>query len=312
MSTELLSGQEITAETLARVELRDARLEIDPETYSSNYNRVPFAFTHNLHQLDIFRFEAICDLASRYATASENDFFVAGSAISADSAFFAAEHIKLRPREAIDHLDDKPTRILLKRLENHDARFRELLETIVKQLRELPGGLGNQAIKRVQSSLFITSAAATTALHFDPEVAFFTQIAGDKEYHAFPPAQVAEAELEEFYSRGRVGIGQLDMTTLNPAEEHLYKLQAGHGFHQPQNSPHWVQTKATRSISYSLVFETTADKALGLTRAFNHFERKMGMNPAQPGEKPRLDTLKSEVIVPVRFARKVVSKLRHG
>ena len=183
---------------------------------------------------------------------------------------------------------------------------------IVKQLRDLPGGLGAQTIKRVQSSLFITSGAATTALHFDPEVAFFTQIAGDKEYHAYPPTQVPEPELEEFYSRGRVSIGQLDMATLNPAEEQLYKLKAGHGFHQPQNSPHWVQTKATRSISYSLVFETTADKALGLTRAFNHFERKMGIQPAQPGAKPKLDSFKSEVIVPVRFARKVVSKLRNG
>jgi hypothetical protein len=312
MPTEVTSAPQTSPELNSRVELHDVRLDIDPEIYSANYNKIPFGFTHNLHHLEIFQFDAICDLAARYATASENDYFVAGSAIAADSAFFAAEHIKLRPREAIEHLNDKPTRILLKRLENHDPKFRELLETIVKQLRTLPGGLGNQAIKRVQSSLFITSAAATTALHFDPEVAFFTQIEGDKEYHAFPPAQVAEAELEEFYSRGRVSIGQLDMATLNPAEEHLFELKAGHGFHQPQNSPHWVQTRATRSISYSLVFETTADKALGLTRAFNHFERKLGMNPAVPGAKPKLDSFKSEVIVPVRFARKVVSKLRNG
>jgi hypothetical protein len=287
-------------------------MDIDPQTYSRNYNKVPFGFTHNLHQLDIFQFDAICDLAARYETASENDFFVAGTSPSADSAFFAAEHIKLKPRAAIEHLDDKPTRILLKRLENHDPKFRQLLDTIVKQLRTLPGGLCDQAIKRVQSSLFITSGAATTALHFDPEVAFFTQIAGDKDYHAYPPAQVSEPELEDFYSRGRVSIGQLDMATLDPAEEHLYELKAGHGFHQPQNSPHWVQTRAARSISYSLVFETTADKALGLTRAFNHFERKLGMTPAQPGTNPKLDSFKSEVIVPVRFARKVVSKLRNG
>jgi len=109
-----------------------------------------------------------------------------------------------------------------------------------------------------------------------------------------------------------VSIGQLDMATLNPAEERVYNLKAGYGFHQPQNSPHWVQTRATRSISYSIAFETTADKALGLTRAFNHFERKLGMKPAQPGANPKLDGIKSEVIVPVRFARKVVSKLRNG
>ena len=123
MSTEVMSGPEVAEESATRVELRDARLHIDAQAYSSNYNKTPFPFTHNLHRLDIFQFDAICDLATRYATASENDYFVAGSAISADSAFFAAEHIKLRPREAIEHLDDKPTRILLKRLENHDAKF---------------------------------------------------------------------------------------------------------------------------------------------------------------------------------------------
>ena len=299
-------------EMSGRIQLEDVQFDIEPQVYSANYNKVPFGFTHNLHQLEIFEFDAICNLAARYATASENDFFVAGSSFAADSAFFAAEHIKLRPSEALEHLDDKPTRILLKRPESYDPGYRALLETIVKKLRELPGGLGGQTIKRMQSSLFITSAAATTALHFDPEVAFFTQIAGDKDYHVYPPAQVPEPELEDFYSRGRVSIGHVDMAALNPASEQLYKLKAGYGFHQPQNSPHWVQTQATRSISYSMVFETTADKVLGLTRAFNHFERKMGLNPALPGMKPKLDSFKSEVIVPVRFARKVVSKLRNG
>ncbi len=311
MPTEVISSS-LVGKAEYQVQLADVQFNMEPKAYSSGYNKVPFQFTHNLHQLDMFQFDAICRLAKRYATASENDFFVAGSSIAADSSFFAAEHIRLRPSEAIEHLDDKPTRILLKRPENHDPDFRLLLETIVKQLRNFPGGLGGQRIRRVQSSLFITSAAATTALHFDPEVAFFTQIAGDKEYHVYPPTQVPEPELEDFYSRGRVSIGQVSMAALNPAAEQVYKLRAGDGFHQPQNSPHWVQTQATRSISYSLVFETTADKALGLTRAFNHFERKMGMSPAQPGMKPNLDSLKSEVIVPVRFARKVVSKLRNG
>jgi hypothetical protein len=128
-------------------------------------------------------------------------------------------------------------------------------------------------------------------------VAFFTQIDGDKEYHAYPPTQVSEPELEEFYSRGRVSIGQLDMATLDTSQEYLYKLKAGHGFHQPQNSPHWVQTRGTRSISYSMVFETTADKALGLTRAFNHFERKLGMKPAVPGAKPTGGVLPADVSV---------------
>jgi hypothetical protein len=302
--SQLTSTQPLTA--------KDARLEIDPASYSALYNNTPFDFQHNLHKLDLFQFEAICDLAGSYTTASPNDYFVTGTSPKADSAFFDTEHIVLKPAEAIRKLDEKPTRILLKRPENYDARFRTLMNGLLEQLRALPGGLGNQPIRRIQSSIFVTSAAATTALHFDPEVAFFTQIEGDKDYHAYPPREVTEPELENFYSRGRVSIGQLDMSKLNPDQDHFFPLKAGVGFHQPQNAPHWVQTRAVRSISYSLVYETALDKRIGLTRAFNHFERMVGLTPAPPMKNPKLDEIKARAIVPVRFGLKVAHKLRHG
>lgn len=290
----------------------DARFKIDPASYSAQYNNTPFGFEHNLDQLDIFQFEAICDLSDRYLAAPSNDYFVTGTSPTAGSAFFDTEQIVLKPVEAIRRLDERPTRILLKRPENYDPRYRTLMNTLIDQLRTLRGGLGDQPIRRVQSSIFITSAAATTALHFDPEVAFFTQIEGDKDYHAYSPNQVTEPELEQFYSRGRISIGQLDISKLNPEQEHFFPLKAGRGFHQPQNAPHWVQTRAVRSISYSLVYETALDKQIGLTRAFNYFERKAGLHPAPPTAKPGLDGLKARVIVPVRFGLKVAHKLRHG
>jgi hypothetical protein len=294
---------------LPRVSLQDVHLDIDPAIYASQYNRVPFPFTHNLHQLDIFQFDAICDLAARYSEAY-SDFYVAESAAAAGSAFFDAAQVHLKPKEAIDQIDARPTRILLKRLENHDKQFRELADLLISQLRAMPGGLGDLPIQRMQTSMFISSAAATTPLHFDPEVNFFAQIEGEKNYHVYPPTEVSEPELESFYSKGKISIGQLDITKLNPKEEHLYNLQAGRGFHQPQNAPHWVQTGASRSISYSVVFETSADRTLARTRAFNHYERMLGMNPTPPGENPQIDTVKSEVAGPLGIARKVVDKLR--
>jgi hypothetical protein len=301
-----------SASPLETLTAKDARLEIDAAAYSAFYNSTPFGFEHNLNTLDLFQFDEICKLADRYTEAPPNDYFVTGTSPKADAAFFDTEQIVLKPSEAIRRLDEKPTRILLKRPENYDARFRTLMNGLLHQLRALPGGLGDQPIRRIQSSIFITSAAATTALHFDPEVAFFTQIEGDKDYHAYPPDQVTEPELEAFYSRGRVSIGQLDMAKLDPEQDHFFSLKAGTGFHQPQNAPHWVQTRAVRSISYSLVYETALDKQIGLTRAFNHFERMAGLNPAPPTKNPQLDGLKARAIVPVRFGLKVAHKLRHG
>src|SRR5271168_799603 len=97
------------------VALENARLNIDPVSYHASYNRTPFGFTHNLHQLDIFQFDSILELLERYNGAS-NDYYVAGSAAAAGSAFFDAPRIKLTPKQAVQQLEAQPTRILLKRL----------------------------------------------------------------------------------------------------------------------------------------------------------------------------------------------------
>jgi hypothetical protein len=310
MSVNLTRAATSDITSLPRVGLEDAHLQIDPRSYQTSYNRTPFGFTHNLHQLDIFRFDSILELLDRYTGAS-NDYYVAGSAAAAGSAFFDAPRIKLTPREAINRLDERPTRILLKRLENHDDRFRALVDALIKQIRSVPGGLGSQPILRMQSSLFITSAASTTPLHFDPEVGFFTQIEGGKTYHVYTPDDVSEQDLESFYVRGKVSIGQLDLAQRDPGKEQVFNLSAGLGFHQPQNAPHWVETCGTRSISYSLVYETSADRALGRTRAFNFYERKLGIKPSPPGERSHLDGMKAEAIIPDRLARKVIDRIRH-
>lgn len=304
-----LSAQPGTAQPHTTLAVHDACLNIDPEPYAALYNKVPFGFTHNLNQLDIFQFDYLCELLERYSSA-RNDYYVAGSAAAPGSPFFEAPHIKLKPSEAIQQIDQRPMRILLKRIENHDEKFLALRDLLIRQVRSLPGGLGSQPILRMQTSLFITSSAATTPLHFDPEVGFFAQIEGDKTYHAYSPDDVSEPDLEGFYVRGQVSIGQLQMAERDPAKEHVFHLRGGLGFHQPQNAPHWVETCASRSISYSCVFETSADRALGRTRAFNHYQRRLGLRPAAPGTHPHLDQFKAEAMIPDRLARKVLERLR--
>ena len=99
--------------------------------------------------------------------------------------------------------------------------------------------------------------------------------------------------------------GQIDLAGRDPDKEHVFELRAGAGMHQPQNSPHWVQTGATRSISYVFSFETNRSRALGRTRAFNYYQRKSGFAPAPVGRSPRLDAAKSafmRLAIPARQA----------
>lgn len=45
----------------SRVALDDVHLNIEAGSYETSYNKTPFGFTHNLHQLDIFQFDSILE-----------------------------------------------------------------------------------------------------------------------------------------------------------------------------------------------------------------------------------------------------------
>src|SRR5262249_38971923 len=215
-------------------------------------------------------FESLAALALRYAQC-EADYFVAAGAPTPGTSFYAVVHGIYRPHEALEILDEQHCRVLLKRPENHDPRFRDLLESVREEVASLVERDGQQRITRAESAIFVSSAATITPLHFDPEVAFFSQIEGEKIYHVYRPSTVAEEELEHFYVGGVVNIGQVEMGRRHPEDEQIFRLAAGKGFPHPQNAPHWVETRSSRSISYTVVFETDAGRALGRTRACNFY-----------------------------------------
>jgi len=119
----------------------------------------------------------------------------------------------------------------------------------------------------------------------------------------YSPAVLSEEELERFYVMGIVNIGQVELSGRDPASEHVFPLVAGKGMHQPQNCPHWVETRLTRSVSYVFSYETDVSRSIGRTRAFNHYMRAMGLRPSAPGRNPVADARKAramESIIPLR------------
>jgi hypothetical protein len=267
-------------------------------------DRYPIGFRHDLSNIDLFKFEQLGELAGRYADCPA-DYFVAAGASTPGTAFYSVRHGECRPQEALESLDARNCRILLKRPENYDRRFRDLLESIQAEGGSLVDGDGRRRIVRAESAVFVSSAATITPLHFDPEVAFFSQIEGEKIYHVYRPSTVSEEELERFYVGGIINIGQLEMSRRNAWDEQVFALGPAKGFHQPQNSPHWVETRGSRSVSYTVVFETDAGRALGRTRACNYYMRRLGCRPAPPRAKPAFDTLKAgtmRLVIPIRQA----------
>jgi hypothetical protein len=275
-----------------------ASMDLDAEPFRQSFDREPFGFSHNMSGLDLFEFESLRTLAGKYTGGA----FVAAGAPTPGTEFYSVPHSHCIPLEAMDHLDSGSYRILLKRPEDRDPRFRELIDMLFRQVVDMLGGLGSAKVVRLQGSILISSAATTTPFHFDPEINFFSQIEGEKIYHVYSPTVLTEAELERFYVRGNINIGQVDFEGRDPMRECVFALGPGKGLHQPQNAPHWVETRGSRSISYSWVFETDATRAMGRVRAFNYLLRKIGLNPSQPGTRPQLEVVEAgamKVIIPL-------------
>ncbi|BFG73765.1 hypothetical protein PTKU46_17980 [Paraburkholderia terrae] len=287
----------------------DALLTVDSAVYETAFNNTPFSFKHYLHQLSMFQPEALAELAKKYGERPA-DYYVSNSAPTPGTRFFDVKAKTLKPDEALAQLATGPMRVLLKRPENYDAGFRELLDKLFEKVVELRGGLNGEKVERLESAIFVSSASSTTPFHFDPEINHFFQIEGDKHYHVYPPSAVREDELEDFYVQGKIEIGQVDLAARDKSLEHVFDLVPGSGFHQPQDAPHWVQTGGERSVSYAFVYETDATRARGRIFAANHYLRKLGVNPQPPGADPGTDNAKSsvmKVVVPVR--RRIVRHL---
>jgi hypothetical protein len=122
------------------------------------------------------------------------------------------------------------------------------------------------------------------------------QVEGRKTYHVYAPSSVSESELEQFYQRGELSIAEVDLQSRDSGLERVYTLNPGDGHHQPHDSPHWVETGAGRSVSYSFVFETDKTRARGRTLACNFYLRRAGMMPARPGLSPVRDAAKAAAI----------------
>lgn len=282
--------------------LSQARLNFSSAGFSQNYDREPFGLSHNLHTLDLFQSGSLGRLCDTFS-ASNRGYFIAAGAPSGGTDFNSIPHGGLKPDKAIEQLDTRPLRILLKRPENQDAQFRELLNVLFRQIVAMRGGLAYEHVVRLESAVLITSGSTITPIHFDPVIGFFAQIEGEKTYHVYSSSDTSEKELERFYVRGVFEIGAVKLEQRNPAHEHVFHLLPGTGLHQPQNACHWVETGDGRSVSYTFVFQTEATCALGRTRAFNYYQRKLGIKPSGPGMHPWRDALKADAmqsVIPLR------------
>lgn len=148
--------------------------------------------------------------------------------------------------------------------------------------------------------LFISCPAATTPMHFDAEHSFLLQVRGTK--------HVSVAAFENDRSRLRheleryVDGEQCDFQAMQAVAE-TFRIEPGLGVYLPSFIPHWVETEAGVSVSFSIPFYTRfCYRAEGVYRV-NKWLRRAKLSPRPPGNFEPLDATKSVIFRSLRTAR---------
>src|SRR5262249_2691416 len=102
---------------------------------------------------------------------------------------------------------------------------------------------------------------------------------------------------------------QCDFRAMEAVAE-TFRIDPGLGVYLPSYIPHWVETEAGVSVSFSIPFYTHfCQRAEGVNRV-NSWLRKARLSPRPPAPSEALDATKSALFQSLRTARDARRKLR--
>jgi Cupin superfamily protein len=277
-------------------------VQIDAEAFADAFARRSILVQHSLVDHPLFTMEAIAELADRlppYSVRREH-----GHLPIAESRGYV-DVGGGPPSASIMDVERNGFRISLRDIQ----QVPEYAEVVNECLGEAePLVAAREGGMRVRTGyLFISCPAATTPMHFDVEHSFLLQLRGTKHVSvaAFEddPAKLRH-ELER-YTDGE----QCDFRAMEAVAE-TFRIDPGLGVYLPSYIPHWVETEAGVSVSFSIPFYTRfCQRAEGVNRV-NSWLRKARLSPRPPGHSEALDATKSALFQSLRTAHDARRKLR--
>lgn len=264
-------------------------IELDPATVEQHFGRDAFRVRHELQDHPQTQLEALAQLADslpaervEHNLGSVGDTMPGGEVPKAD----------LTPGEMVRTIESNGCWMVLPihGVEAYKELFDALFEDVLRALPEREG-----AVRRRQGVFFLSAPNSTTPTHIDIEQGFLLQIHGTKRVSVgqFPDPAVAHREVERFVAGGHRNIADL------PQDAEAFEMGPGDGVHVPALVPHLVKTPAGVSISLSVGFETEAVVRRAAVHRANAGLRRLGLNPARPGMRPRGDLAKERIVTTV-------------
>jgi Cupin superfamily protein len=277
-------------------------LDIDRTAFADVFAKRSIEVHHELSGHPLFTMEAIAELADRLPRESVRR--EQGDLALANSGFGYVDVGNGRPSESVLNVAENKMRISLRDIQQvpeYRTLINECLDQVQGLVADREGGMRHRA-----GYLFISCPASTTPMHFDVEHSFLLQVKGKKNVSvaAFDHDPTARHRELDRYIDGL----ECDFETMQ-AHAQTITITPGLGVYLPSYVPHWVETEAGVSVSFSIPFFTAyTEQTEGVSR-INRKLRKLHLSPRPPGQSESVDRTKAAVFRSLQKVKESRSKL---
>jgi hypothetical protein len=276
-------------------------VDIDAATYAQVFARRSLAVDHRLSEHPLFTIDAIAELADRLPPDSVRR--ERGDLPLANSGFGYVEVGTGPPSASIRDVERLGYRITLRDIQQipeYSAIINDCLDEVDDLVSDREGGMTRRA-----GYLFISCPASTTPMHFDVEHSFLLQVQGVKHVSVASfdddPSR-RHRELDRYIDGEECDFGAMQERAV------VTRLSPGVGVYLPSYVPHWVETEAGVSISFSIPFFTAyTERAEGVSR-INRRLRQLHLSPRPLGESEPVDNAKAAVFRSLQKIRETRQK----
>jgi JmjC domain len=274
-------------------------VDIDTAAFEDAFARRSVSVRHSLADHPLFTIDAIADLADRLPPESvrreRGDLPLANYGKYVDIG-------KGPPSTTIRDVERLEARVSLRDI--HQApEYAELVNECLDEVEGLvadrEGGVSQRA-----GYLFISGPASNTPMHFDVEHSFLLQVRGVKHVTvaSFEDDPAALQRERDRYVDGR----ECDFEAMQAVAE-TFTIEPGVGVYLPSYVPHWVETEAGISISFSIPFHTKFVEQAEAVSRINRRMRQLHLSPRPAGASEPVDKTKAAV---ARSLARLPQKLR--
>jgi Cupin-like domain len=251
------------------------------------YPALPCGLDHGLAQHPLFTRAALEALAARLP-ASHVEHSIGDVPVNQDPA--ATKIVPMTAADVVRTIDTNRCWMVMKKVE-YLPEYAQLLENLLADIADLLTPVTGPII-RPESFVFLSAPGSVTPFHIDPEHNILLQIEGSKTMNVFPAdnREMVPQLAHEAFHRG--AHRNLMYREEFEAQAQSFPLSPGNAVYVPVKAPHWVQNGPTVSVSFSITWRSQLSDGEARLHLVNHQLRKLGLQPAVPGERPIADQTK--------------------